>query len=328
MFWSRKKSSDRPVWRDETGKIVCPGNRCPQKCEDTCPIWLNTCALEEIVRSQPETAISYLLQAVALAPDFPDAHCTLGSSYGMCGRHQDAYDSFSKALELRKEYPQALRGLIYAEKNLGMFSEALNHCDVLERITQQSAQTLREQIQSCQDQSDPERESWIPLALFLLEEGRNREYIQSEGFTHIPELLVQAEQTCAKIFQGIQEECEDHPEYDCVRLTFVWAALAGMGAVYHWNVDFPALSANGIYETLTAERGLFAMDEYVLDTIGFPFEDDEAKELSSFLYQLSAMCIFKMVNDGIEPGISAVMRGAKAMYAFGMVFEMNRLGMK
>ena len=330
MLWNRKRASDKPVWRDKNGKVFCPGDECPEKCGSACPVWLNTCALEELMRSQPGTAISYLRQAIVLAPDFADAHNNLGTAYGMSNRHKDAYDSFSKALELKKDYPQALKGLIVSEKNLGMLTEALHHCDILEKLTKTSTQTLREQIKRLKDQSAPtsSKVDWVSLLLFLMKDGREHGHVQSEGIPNIPEILVQADQTCDKLYQGMQKACENHPEYDCVRFTFAWAALAGIGAVYHWDKDWPALSATGIFETLTAERGVFAMDEYVLNCIGLPHEGDEAKALSGYLYQLAAKCILKIATDSTVLGQEAVMQGAKAMYAFGMVIEMNRLGMK
>ena len=329
MFWNRKSAQSKPVWRDSGGKINCPGDNCPQACDDTCPIWLNTCALEELTRSQPETAISYLKQAIMIAPDFADAHNNLGTAYGMSNLHKEAFGAFSKALEIRKEYPQALRGLIIAEKNMGMFAEALRHCDDYEKLTRSSAQSLRDQIRSMQNQAAPAPAGtdWVSVLSFLLKDGRENGYIRSEGFPNIPELLVRSDQTCEKLYRGMQKECEDHPEYDCVRFTFSWAALAGIGAVYHWNKDWPALSSTGIFETLTAERGVFAMDEYVLDCIGMPHEGKEAKDLSRYLYQLALTCIFKIASGSSERGQHIVVQGAKAMYAFGMVLEMNRLGM-
>ena len=323
----REDSTGAVVWRDKDGKISCPGDLCPKDCDDTCPIWLNTCGVELLMRSQPELAIDYLKKAVALAPDFPDAYNNLGSAYGMNNQHKEAFDAFAKALELKPTYPQALRGLIAAEKNLGMYTEALDLCDVYENITGTDMRSLRDEIRKQRDQNDPSNTSWVQLALLLLKDGRERGYIQSEGFPNIPEIMIQAEPTCAKIMESMQEECEKNPSYDLVRLTFSWAAFAGIGAVYHWDVDWPALSAKGIFETLTEEREFSEMDEYVLGCIGLPFGSDEAKELSSYLYHLAARCIFQLMALGSN-GPEAVMQGAEAMFAFGMVLEMNRLGMK
>jgi hypothetical protein len=101
-----------------------------------------------------------------------------------------------------------------------------------------------------------------------------------------------------------------------------------MGAVYHWHVDWDGLSSAGFYETLTAERGIFEMDEYVLDTIGIGNGSEEANELLQFLRQLSYQCFDYLTETNTPASMDAFVSCAKAMFLFGMVFEMNRLGMK
>lgn len=102
-----------------------------------------------------------------------------------------------------------------------------------------------------------------------------------------------------------------------------------MGAVYHWNIDWNSLSKIGIYETLIQERGFAEMDEYVLDHIGLPFQSEKAKELSNYLYRyLSLYCAVLLDLKPTNQSMALIVQGAKAMYAFGMAYEMNRLGMK
>lgn len=101
--------------------------------------------------------------------------------------------------------------------------------------------------------------------------------------------------------------------------------MAGMGAVYHWHIAWNELSSKGIYETLTQERGLFAMDEYVIDAIGVGFGSDEERTLTKFMWEQVGQCMI-MMADG-ETSMESFMACAKAMYLFGMTFEMNRLGM-
>lgn len=327
MFRKKKNSQKMPAWRDSNGKINCPGDNCRQECDDTCPIWLNTCALEALTQSQTETAISRLRQAILLAPDFADAYSNLGSAYGMSNRHKEAYDAFSKALELREGYPQALQGLIIAEKNLGMYEDALRHCDQLEDVTTGSVETIREEIRSLMKRPTAEQPNWLALALPMLHNAKEKGYIQSDGFPNIPEILALAEETCEKIMQSMKEACVEDEQIDYFRLTLGWAAFAGMGAVYFWNQDWLTLSRIGIFETLTEERGLDEMDEFVLDNIGLQHDQTEAKDLSSYLNMLSTLCAVHFMRRGVQLDDTATVLGAKAMFAFGMVFEMNRLGM-
>jgi len=126
------------------------------------------------MRSQPEIAIDDLKKAVTLAPDFPDAYNNLGSAYGMNNQHKEAFDAFAKALELKPGYPHALHGLITAEKNLGMFTEALDLCDIYENITGTNMESLRDAIRGQRDQNDSANASWVQLVLSLLKDGRER----------------------------------------------------------------------------------------------------------------------------------------------------------
>ncbi len=327
MFWNLKNKADSPVWRDKNGKITCPGDSCPQECDDRCPIWLNTCGLEKLMASQPKQSINYFKRAIALAADFPDAYNNLGTAYGMSNMHREAYDAFCKALELRQNYPQALYGRIVTEKNLGQYSEALKHCDEYERLTGKSIQTLRNDIKKLTAKNVQTEISWASITQKLLEDGRKAGFIQSNGFPNIPEIMAEAERTCKKVMDGIWDYCTKNPNADWGFLSLVFSAYAGMGAVYHWNLDWPSLASTGIYETLTKERGLFAMDEYVMDSIGMPHQGNNAQQLTSYLKKLVVLCISEISGTQKKQNKDTILIASKAMFAFGMVFEMNRLGM-
>ena len=298
MLGKKKKNNiDSVVWRDQNGKIVCQGEQnCPQECNSMCPIWQNTRGLEMLQIGQPLKAIPFFQQAVAIAPDFIDAINNLGSAYGSNNQHDKAYEYFKKALELNKDYPKATFGLIVASKNLGKYDEALKYCDAYDRLPGCNAEEIREEIQRLASSHQPSQKqsgNWLILASKLLQFGRENGYIQSNQFPQIPELLACAESTCLKLLSAEADYEKEHPE---VRergpiIVYSWAAFAGMGAVYHWDKDWPELSSIGIYETMTKERGFFAMDEYVLETIGIPFGSDQCKELLRFIFNLTIECI-------------------------------------
>ncbi len=334
MFWNKKKAdSDSVVWRDKNGKITCRGDSCPKDCDNSCPIWLNTLGLQMLQRNQPLQAIPFFQGAVTIAPDFTDAVNNLGSAYGSSNQHEKAYEYFGKALAMKKDYPKATFGLIVAAKNLGKYDEALKYCDAYDRLPGCSAAELRQEIQrlaSSKQNTPPKPRNWLLLASKLLESGREKGYIQSDGFPQIPELLLQAEPTCLRLLDAQLDYQEHHPETQAngTLTIYAFSALAGMGAVYHWNEDWDTLSKTGVYETLTKERGFFEMDEYVFDTIGIPYGSDPCKELAHFLFVLASECIGAITEEGLEINLDTLLYGAKAMYAFGMVFEMNRLGMR
>lgn len=106
-------------------------------------------------------------------------------------------------------------------------------------------------------------------------------------------------------------------------------AYAGMGTVYHWNVDWNGLKSKGVAETLLEPRGSFAMDEYVLNSIGIPFDSSEGKVLSQDIYNLAMWTFIEFMKDASrEVAMPIAMEAMQAMYLLGMVYEMERLGMR
>lgn len=327
MFWNKKKDSSRVVWRNKNNSIYCPGDLCTSECDAKCPIWLNTKGLQLIGVGQLDEAIKMFNDALVLAPDFVDAYNNIGSAYGMKGCHKEAYRAFEKALVINPKYLKAFSGLIVSEKNLGMYEEALQHCDDFERLGG-DAENLRLNIYEAisVDHKDTVI-NYLDLVSMLLKNGREAGYIVSKDFAHIPEIMVSAEDVCKKICVAIGDHYKESNSelLNVSSVIFAWAAYAGIGAVYHWHNDWNELSSSGVYETLIRERGIFAMDEYVMDTVGIKFGSDEERALTGFIRIQADYCITTMIKDNVSA--NSLIACAKAMYLFGMVFEMNRLGM-
>ena len=71
------------------------------------------------------------------------------------------------------------------------------------------------------------------------------------------------------------------------------------------------------------------MDEYVIDTIGIGFESEEGKKLSKDVSILSMWALMEFSNDSSgEILMRIALEAMQSMYMFGMVYEMERLGMK
>ena len=106
----------------------------------------------------------------------------------------------------------------------------------------------------------------------LLQYGIKEEFIQNtDEVPSIPEIMIQAKSVSGEIHTHLlrlnkKEFFLDPLNYMMTSLG--WSAYAGMGSTYHWHLNREELKAKGIYETLTAERGLDCMDEYVTDIIG------------------------------------------------------------
>ena len=101
-----------------------------------------------------------------------------------------------------------------------------------------------------------------------------------------------------------------------------------MGGVYLWNKNRDSVLATDLYETLTRPRGLNEMDEYVLESIGIGFTSPNGKDTARFLTTLSGYCMVQTVGDKTDFTKEEILRAAKSMYIFGMIFEKDRLGIK
>ncbi len=125
-----KKKSGKVAWRNAHGVIACPGDSCPQKCDDTCPIYLNTQAAILMSISQGEKAIPLYKTALKIAPDFYDAWNNLGAIYGQKGEYQTAYDHYVKAHECNPQKPNPVFGLMLTSRDLRRYEECIKWCDI------------------------------------------------------------------------------------------------------------------------------------------------------------------------------------------------------
>ena len=316
------------VWRDKNGNISCPGDDCPKKCDETCPIWCQTMALTMMKMGENQKAIEEFKKALTLAPDFKDAWVNMAAIYGSMNNHMEANKAYKTAYAIDKKYKNALFGLIISCKNLGQFEEALKYCDEFEAVVGKTeADKLRKQVTDVQNSGNVSRqESALDMALKIIAQARKSGILgQNNNFPNIPEIMAEGKYACQKIFKDlVKDEGGRTPD-----IWMAWGAYAGMGAVYHWDIDWDSLKAKGVAETLLEPRGSFAMDEYVVDSIGIGFDTAEGKKFTQGVYNLSMWAIDQFFPDPKDPNaMQAVMETMQAMYLFGMVCEMERIGMR
>ncbi|SCZ80435.1 hypothetical protein [Acidaminobacter hydrogenoformans] len=158
-------------------------------------------------------------------------------------------------------------------------------------------------------------------------EGANGYIRNDEPIQFIPEISTQLEPLIKNIMRSIQEIVPSNN----TTLTLSWCCYSGIGATMHWHINWNQLKSRGIFETLTKERGISEMDQYVLDFIGLPFKSDEAKDLKYHIQESSRNAIIHMAKHSIDSSPDVVMdayfQACEAMYFFGMAIQMNRLGM-
>lgn len=327
LFDVFKKSTNTP-WRDKSGKLGCPGDSCPRNCDEECPIWCQTAAITCMQRGDNEGAIMKFQKALLVAPDYKEAWVNMAAIYGMGNNHLEANKAYKTAYQIDPSYKNALFGLIMSCANLGQFEEAFKYCDeYAQKINKAEAEDYRRQIREKQNAGKTvRRENATEMFVKIVEHAREINLLgPNSGIPNIPEIVAYRKVTCQKILLDLigKTQCKDPV------IWVEWGAYAGMGAVALWNTDWNSLKAKGIAETLLEPRGSEAMDEYVHELIGIPFESEEGKELIEVMYTLACWTLAEYgagaKRDEIRTLLPEIMQ---AMYLFGMVYEMERLDMR
>lgn len=321
------------VWRNSDGEIICPGDSCPQECDDSCPIWCQTIAVSALQAGKFEASIEWFNKALSIAPDYKEAWVNLGTIYGQHDKHLEANKYFMMAYNIDNNYEKAIRGLIASYKNIGHFDEAFQFCDIYEKNVgdKAEAEVIRQTVREAQSSGQiRRRESDISMGMDIVNKAREMKILApNDKMPNIPEIMAEKKRTCSIILEELIELGKKEVSARNPITWFMWAMYAGMGAVYHWNINWNDLKAKGIPETLLEPRGVFEMDEYVMDIIGIGFNSEEYKELNPKLMALAMM----MSSEKLNPSKNDITRDdilefMQAMYIFGMVFEMERLGMR
>ena len=332
-IFDKFKSKKGDCWRNANGKIECPGDSCPNECDITCPIWCQTLAVQALQGGNHQLAISYFKKAASIAPDFKDAWVNMASVYGMMNNHVEANKAFQVAFSIDNNYEKAIRGLIASFKCMGHFDEAMMYCDIYERNLHNKAEAdkLRQTVRDAQNSGTIKRQDTdMSMAMDAIKLVQKYDLLKpNDKMPTIPEILVEKNRTCLALREALLELGKTNKDALYPTVWFLWPIYAGMGAVYHWHTNWPELKKKGIPETLLEPRGVFAMDEYVLDLIGIKFDSEQGKEYNKKLSALATVFASKRVD--ISPNMyhdSQTLEFMQAMYILGMVMEMERLGMR
>ena len=174
-------------------------------------------------------------------------------------------------------------------------------------------------------------ENGSPIRMSVLKEliKDSNNYVENvDNLPFISEITSNIRPLIINIIKGIREL---EPENN-ISLILGWCFYAGLGATMLWNINWSQLNKKGVYNALTEERGIFEMDEYVLDLIGLPFESKEAQKLTEHLQESSMKAIVLMAKFSIDKSQDVVsnvfLETCEAMYWYGMVIQMNRIGYK
>ena len=146
----------------------------------------------------------------------------------------------------------------------------------------------------------------------------------------IPELNVQADQVCNAISQLMKYYIkQEELNLDVPGFTAKWCLLAGMGAVWYWDKDWPDLKNTGIVDKLVAPEGIEGLDDVVLDEIGIGRSTSEARNLRNYIDSTVKGAIQIVPPECFKESEEFTFVNLyKAMYMLGIAMEMYRLGMR
>lgn len=312
-----KKKEPNVVWRDKKGNLVCPGDACPAECDDSCPIWNNTMGLQLMSLGHAEKARDEFLKAIEIAPDFADAYNNLGCLYGSYNNHGEARRYFLKALSIRNIYPNAMNSLIVAEKNLGLYDAALEHCDEYDQYPDCDATELREKVLSAKINN-----SYVDYAEYLLTLANKLKIIKSTRVVNLPELMDLGDSAFPQLSNKLRDMFPASGQGEqYINTLLAWAAYLGICASYLWTNDKNSLMAQGLYEASTSHFGLEEMDEFAMNSVGVRFGSLEEQAFTEYLRAVSG----KMFVEVVENGADAIWLIIRAMFLLGETYGFEKI---
>ena len=329
---SNLMKDNNPVWRDVFGRISCPGDSCRQiKCDDSCPIYLNTQANYLYRTGNRENLViasELLTEAIGMAPDYKEAMVNLGAIYGTLGKYAEANKAYADAYRIDSKYPNAIYGLIISNQSLKKYEEALRYCDEYAEIGNEfEAIDLRAKIEEeMNGKSDSEDYKSSPMAIAkaIIKYARDYKVMQpNEDFPYIPELVQDSFDICLKILKAMVSL--DFEESKDPRNWLKWGFYTGMGAAQLWFVDPENLKKVGVAEALLQPRGVEDLDEYVLDLVGIGYQTPKGDELDGDLFMIMRYvveCFYTEITTNLT------YMNVQAMFIFGMAYQLERLGIK
>lgn len=350
-----KNSSTGEVWRNKSGKIACPGDRCPKECDSTCPIYLNTQAMQLMITGNSLGAIPLYEEAVKIAPDFYDAWNNMAALYGDSRNFEKAYECYIKAHECAPNKHQPLFGLALVTRDLKRYDECIKWCEDYKELAKDGkADKIRSEAIEARFQASKKEEGdrlqsagsekpTIVMANQVLSELIKNDLnngLHIEEKEPIDELANEAGHITHEIFDYVKDYyisevnkgkiAEEDLSQFIFHTSMVWSVLAGIGAMELWIIDRENLMSKGIVESLTEESGFFAMDEFVLNMVAGGFESDEANELKQRLEEQIQPLYFKLFTDFLADGADRDARSHQfinyciALYWYGLVLQKDR----
>lgn len=146
----------------------------------------------------------------------------------------------------------------------------------------------------------------------LLDFGVTDGFLSQPKFVFIPEVMTLAPKLCPQVYKKVIQ-LVNNPLACCG-----FCAYVAMGTTYLWQNEFSVFQKNDILATLEKPHGFDCVDEYITDMTGF----DHSK-IEKHLQQAAVLAI-----GNTEDVANNFEQCLETMFHYGMVLEMNKLGLK
>lgn len=328
-------------WRTNGGSIQCSDRDCTQECDETCPIALVNMAMEQIGLYNLDDALRYVEKALRIAPDYIDAWNTKGKIGSLKNLHGMEHDSYKKSYELNPTKPTTLRGYIAACLELGklnenndLFEKCIKLCDEYENVKHDDqVSTYKEEayrlLGRTEQTNKVKNDTFIDGLRMMLDYDSKKGLLNWDGrsIPQIIEVAMLAKKLTENIFIDMTAYSRQNGfnQSFTIKYALMWSCFAGIGITEVWNDNYNLLISKDPYDILTSERGLFAMDEYVMDIGGYHWGSSESNAMGNRIQEwANRFCALISENHN---DFSTIQEAQVSMYWYGMIIQMDKLGM-
>lgn len=312
------------LYSGETGILgpvpdVCPEESCYASCDESCPRFPDRICDGLLARGEAEAALHVAREAIADNPYLTAAWMRLGRVCEQLGCMAEAYNAYYVACGVNRKTDTEIshafcRTLI-----------ALHWWDLAEQEEEKTDEMIAAIAAGRQSGAEPLWPAHMILPVLVDMAGEDG-LLAPEHYTLRPDIMGDADDICRRLHRELVDYDERTGVTIGAKIQLAWAAYAGIGAEWHFCHDELALREKGIAAALLEPRGIFAMDEAVLDLIGLPFGSPEGKDFEKRLrYSLCCDVAQGLDERATPPSEDDLIEHMKACYFLGIAIEKQRL---
>lgn len=318
-----------PVWKTRTGKIRCRGDKCPQKCDCTCPIYLNTQAIKFMLENNEGKAIQLYKQAIKLEPEFSDLYGNLATCYGKQGKYKQALENYLKAHKLNPKKLIYVRGIAMSYRDLGKHRLALLFCDACDKLGKDETNMVEKIREFCQSklQKGNSTQAKSPTDFYTdcvieFHKIAKENGCAEHDLIFIPELIQYAHEMPLTFLKnpGIENTIKNDPRFGYFFVMGL-SLVSGVMIAYQWHTDFKNLGTFSEEIINESDPGKYYHNN-IEPNVGVSFADLQnlTKEIFEKYEQLFAPYM------SLEDSRSYILNGMVASFQLGISICLAKFG--